>query len=419
MTPRLTALALPALSSLCLLPASGQTCSFGAGQTITAAGGVSFTSVFATDLDGDGDSDVLSTSSGDFRIAWYENQGGGVFGPQQVIGASVVSSGQVYATDLDGDGDADVLAGFNNSNVIGWYENRGGGVFVPGPAIPGAEFAESVFATDLDGDGDADLLSTKGAADEVAWYENVGGGIFGSRQSITTSAERARSVYAVDLDGDGDADVISASRGDDKIAWYENLGGGTFGAQQVIAADADGAFTAYAADLDGDGDADVLSGSLYGVAEVAWYENRSSAVVGLNYCAAHPNSTGAAGELRACGSTALSDNQLRISALSLPPFVSGILLASRTQGLTPNPAGSLGTLCLAGGIGRFTRPGEVQFTGSAAVFSLDLDLDRIPQPGGPVAVQPGESWNFTAWYRDTDAGAPVSNFTDGLEITFQ
>ena len=282
-----------------------------------------------------------------------------------------------------------------------------------------AAFAFWVTAADLDGDGDADVLSASASDDKIAWYQNLGSGSFGPQRVITTSAAGARSVFAEDLDGDGDLDVLSASLSDDKVAWYENLGGGTFGAQQVIAADADGAVTAYAADLDGDGDADVLSGSLYGVAEVAWYENRSSAVVGLNYCAAHPNSTGAAGELRACGSTALSDNQLRISALSLPPFVSGILLASRTQGLTPNPAGSLGTLCLAGGIGRFTRPGEVQFTGSAAVFSLDLDLDRIPQPGGPVAVQPGESWNFTAWYRDTDAGAPVSNFTDGLEITFQ
>ena len=32
-------------------------------------------SVYATDLDGDGDADVLSASYGDDKIAWYENQG--------------------------------------------------------------------------------------------------------------------------------------------------------------------------------------------------------------------------------------------------------------------------------------------------------------------------------------------------------
>ena len=32
-------------------------------------------SVYATDLDGDGDADVLSASYIDDKIAWYENQG--------------------------------------------------------------------------------------------------------------------------------------------------------------------------------------------------------------------------------------------------------------------------------------------------------------------------------------------------------
>jgi len=30
--------------------------------------------VYAADLDGDGDLDVLSSSSGDDKIAWYENK---------------------------------------------------------------------------------------------------------------------------------------------------------------------------------------------------------------------------------------------------------------------------------------------------------------------------------------------------------
>ncbi|MCP4809599.1 MAG: VCBS repeat-containing protein [Proteobacteria bacterium] len=80
-------------------------------------------SVYATDLDGDGDADVLSASSGDDKIAWYENQGGGVFGAQQVITTSADGAVSVYSTDLDGDGDADVLSASFFDDKIAWYQN--------------------------------------------------------------------------------------------------------------------------------------------------------------------------------------------------------------------------------------------------------------------------------------------------------
>jgi hypothetical protein len=80
-------------------------------------------SVYATDLDGDGDADVLSASHGDDKIAWYENLGGGAFGAQQVITTGATYAYGVYATDLDGDGDADVLSASTNDDKIAWYEN--------------------------------------------------------------------------------------------------------------------------------------------------------------------------------------------------------------------------------------------------------------------------------------------------------
>jgi hypothetical protein len=76
-------------------------------------------------LDGDGDADVLSASSGDDKIAWYENQGGGSFGPQQVITTNADGAWSAYATDLDGDGDAEVLSASQDDDKIAWYENQG------------------------------------------------------------------------------------------------------------------------------------------------------------------------------------------------------------------------------------------------------------------------------------------------------
>ena len=47
---------------------------FHTGRTITATADLA-ASVFAADVDGDGDTDVLSASYADDRIAWYENDG--------------------------------------------------------------------------------------------------------------------------------------------------------------------------------------------------------------------------------------------------------------------------------------------------------------------------------------------------------
>ena len=252
---------------------------FGAQQLITSAA-IGVWSVYATDLDGDGDADVVSASLLDDKIAWYENLGGGAFGAQQVITTDADYARSVYATDLDGDGDADVLSASEWDNKIAWYENLGGGTFGTQQVITTAtNNATSAYATDLDGDGDADVLSASWNDDKIAWYENLGGGTFGPQQVITTAADMASSVYATDLDGDGDQDVLSASEGDDKIAWYENLGGGVFGAQQVISTAGDGAYSVYAADLDGDGDPDVLSTSRFDN-EVAWYENLGGGTFG-------------------------------------------------------------------------------------------------------------------------------------------
>ena len=162
------------------------------------------------------------------------------FGPQQVITTAADRARSVYAADLDGDGDQDVLSASAFDDKIAWYENTGGRSFGPQQVITtGADGAQSVYAADLDGDGDQDVLSASAFDNKIAWYENERGGQFGSQQVITRQAAEAFSVYAADLDGDGDPDVLSASVFDNKIAWYENEGGGRFGPQQVITTEVD------------------------------------------------------------------------------------------------------------------------------------------------------------------------------------
>lgn len=234
-------------------------------------------SVYAADLDGDGNMDVISASEADDKVAWYKNTNGlGDFGSQIVITENLDAAIDVYAADLDGDGDMDVLSAAKQDDRIVWFENTDGlGSFSSQNIITTlTNGAISVFATDLDGDGDMDVLSASYNDNKIAWYENTDGlGNFGPQQIITNQAMSTRDVYAADLDGDDDMDVLAVSTASDEMLWFENLDGlGSFGAAKVITAIADGVLSVYAADIDGDGDLDVLSASLSDD-KIAWYEN--------------------------------------------------------------------------------------------------------------------------------------------------
>lgn len=230
--------------------------------------------IFSADIDGDGDLDVLSASTSDDKVAWYENiDGQGTFGEQNII-VNLYETRAVYAADMDGDGDMDVLtASYINSGVF-WIENIDGlGTFGSLQLI--TIFNESVLnvsAADFDGDGDMDVLTADHY--EIVWLENVdGAGNFGIEQEIDGNTDGVRSLHAIDIDGDGDLDVVSSEIWSNKIVWYENLNGlGSFGSAQIISLSADYPASIFSADLDGDNDIDVLSASKSDNT-IAWYEN--------------------------------------------------------------------------------------------------------------------------------------------------
>ena len=137
-----------------------------------------------------------------------------------------------------------------------------------------------------------------------------------------------------------------------------------------------------------------------------------------NYCMSNPNSTGVTAELSAVGSASVAANDITLVVSDVPPFAFGFYITGMTQGFEGNPAGSAGNLCLAGNIGRYVGPGQVQQADASGSFSLTIDLTNTPQPNGFVAIAAGEVWNFQAWLRDSGPAGPTSNFTNGLEISF-
>ncbi|WP_405571812.1 T9SS type A sorting domain-containing protein [Winogradskyella sp. Asnod2-B02-A] len=239
-------------------------------------------SVVASDIDGDGDMDVVSASSQDNKIAWYENlNGDGDFSSEQVISNIAFGANTVYTTDIDGDGDIDILSSSNKYNFtdkLAWYENLDGqGTFSGEHLISTQPGTNSVYSIDIDNDNDMDVIAAHSDYNSgfsgITWYENTNGlGEFNSGSVIIGTLDTAKSVFAADIDNDGLQDVLSASRNDNTIAWYKNLDGfGNFSSKQIITTNAVNASSVHVSDIDGDGDNDVISTSEDH--KVSWYEN--------------------------------------------------------------------------------------------------------------------------------------------------
>lgn len=238
--------------------------------------------VDAADLDGDGDLDLLSAAAYDRELSWYENSGDGEFSTPRPIAAEPGAIRSVRTSDLDGDGDPDVIVPANVDEPEGevrWYENRGGGTFGPGQRIASTtDQTRDLFGADLDGDGDTDLLGAYSGwgtdrYHQAEWFENLGRGRFSERRLIRIEYRHDSTLRAVDLDVDGRLDILVVG---DVIAWYRNLGGGRYSGQRMIVEvnfGVGGVFST--ADLDGDGDSDLI----YNTEDViAWHENLGSGV---------------------------------------------------------------------------------------------------------------------------------------------
>ncbi len=142
-----------------------------------------------------------------------------------------------------------------------------------------------------------------------------------------------------------------------------------------------------------------------------------NSVFAQNYCMANANSTGAIG-VTSVSNVDLMARTMDLTASSLPTNAFGFFITSTTLGFTANPGGSAGNLCVAGSIGRGVG-GGVQTSGATGEFTGNVDLDMIPTPAsGNTSVMPGETRYFQAWHRDSQLGFPISNFTNGLRITF-
>ena len=82
--------------------------------------------------------------------------------------STVHSTLSVFAADVDGDGDTDLLASTSNTDDVLWYQNNGVPLFIE-HWIGGVDSGYRIHAADVDGDGDVDVLSASFDDDKIAW----------------------------------------------------------------------------------------------------------------------------------------------------------------------------------------------------------------------------------------------------------
>ena len=238
------------------------------------------TIVYASDLDGDNDLDVLVSGWNANIVAWYENlDGEGAFGEIQYIDQNLFFTQSLSTADFDGDGDMDVLASSRGDDKVVWYENLDGlGDFSTAHIINDtAPFVKEVVAVDIDGDNDMDVVAAVTNVNKVVWYENMDGlGNFSDENIISNTTTGVYYVDTADVNGDGFIDVITNSSTIGMPSWFENLDGlGNFGTENII--DFNGTFKILPADIDNDGDIDIFKLELVdGIDVFTWLENTDS-----------------------------------------------------------------------------------------------------------------------------------------------
>lgn len=239
--------------------------------------------IFATDVDGDGDKDVLGAAYLANEVSWWQNNGGSpIQWTRHVIDSAFGGACSVRAADLDGDGDTDLLSTAYDANTIAWWENDGRSEpgwlrHVLSDVFGGAH---EVWAEDLDLDGDNDVIGVAWDGDNVVWWRNDGGSpLSWSRLLIDRDFEGASSIDAADVDGDGDFDLVGVARHADQVAWWRNDGGTPIRwTKHEIAQRQAGAWSVFSADVDGDGFNDVLA-AVWFRDELTWFRNNGDTPV--------------------------------------------------------------------------------------------------------------------------------------------
>lgn len=342
----------------------------------------------AGDIDGDGDTDILSfvvptEGLAQYRVLRRVERG-------TLVAEPLVNGGPGrYLIDIDGDGDLDgaCCGGGGTSSLYNKFPstfriafNDGTGVYAPAVEIAGLGSRALAGAADLDHDGDIDLV-----AGRCVYYAD--GPIRAEEQPLVGSApQTAKTLSDADMDGDPDVELALGNV-------HTNLGDGIVELTSFPLPDAPAGYGRWgvpqSGDFDGDGDVDLIAQllplSLELLRNVGCGRFESAGVV--------------------AGATGLSQfpTPTRDVALAADYDGDGDRDLIGRDGVFTTSTSHTSTLWRNDGVGGFVR--QEQFAGRRVTWVGNIDGDAYPDLLAYAAVPPS-GWSYRyEWSKGLGDGA--------------
>ena len=236
----------------------------------------------STDLDGDGDIDIVYGHNALQKISVLLNNGNGTFSKSEVpISSYSVQSGGLILKDLDNDSDIDVVVNDAESNgVVSFLFNDGTGHFLSSSSLVLPRGSAALASLDFDNDSDTDIVAvTPRTSLNRGLYllENVGGSF--TIKSFINGGVMPTGVVTADVDSDGDYDIVTMSNDPDVVSQNGlnvllNSGAGSF-SSPIFTQGTEGALRLVSLDIDKDGDSDFATVDNQEQGSVTTYRNSS------------------------------------------------------------------------------------------------------------------------------------------------
>ncbi len=150
------------------------------------------------DINADGKMDIVTGH--DQRVLWFKNDGAGNFTRYEVTQSNDVSgTRKVFAIDINGDNDIDILSASQSNDRINWYESSGGAspTWTEHQVVLGSSADEAVFAAKLTSDNLVDIASGNG--DLIIFEKGVSGPTDFSTHVIQTGTTWIQNMTGIDF----------------------------------------------------------------------------------------------------------------------------------------------------------------------------------------------------------------------------